>query len=71
MDEKKKSSPLKKGLDYLHEVWLEVRRASWPDRRTLVAHTIVVIVGVLLLGLYVGISDRILGSFIRLLVPRG
>jgi preprotein translocase SecE subunit len=82
MSEEKKQSLLKRGIDYLralvrrfndylHETWLEMKRSTWPDRRALVSHTVVVIVGVLLLGLYVGVSDWILENCLRWLVPRG
>ena len=71
MSEEKKQSPLKRLQNYLHEVVLEMKRSTWPDRRALVTHTVVVIVGVMLLGLYVGISDTILEFCLRWLVPRG
>jgi len=71
MSEEKKQSPLKQLQNYLHEVVLEMKRSTWPDRRALVSHTVVVILGVLLLGLYVGISDTILEFCLRWLVPRG
>ena len=71
MSEEKKQSPLKRLQNYLHEVVLEMKRSTWPNRRALVMHTVVVIVGVMLLGLYVGISDTVLEFCLRWLVPRG
>ncbi len=71
MSEEKKQPALKRFKNYLHEVVLEMKRSTWPDRRALVTHTVVVIVGVILLGLYVGISDTILEYALRWLVPRG
>jgi preprotein translocase SecE subunit len=71
MSEENKQSPLKRLRNYLHETVLEMKRSTWPDRRALVTHTVVVIVGVLLLGLYVGISDKVLEICLRWLVPRG
>ncbi len=71
MSEEKKQSPLKRLQNYLHEVVLEMKRSTWPSRRALVMHTVVVIVGVMLLGLYVGISDTVLEFCLRWLVPRG
>ena len=65
MSEEKKKPVLKRFKDYLHEVVLEMKRSTWPDRRALVTHTVVVIVGVILLGLYVGISDAILDYALR------
>jgi preprotein translocase subunit SecE len=56
---------------FLHEVVLEMKRSSWPERKTLVSHTIIVIVSVCMLGLFVGISDKILATLLRWLVPQG
>ncbi len=71
MNEARKQPALKRFRVYLHEVVLELKRSTWPDRRALLIHTVVVIVGVLLLGLYVGVSDKILEVGLRWLVPRG
>jgi len=56
---------------FLHETILEIKRSTWPDRHTLVVHTMIVIAGVFALGIYVGLSDKIVASFLRLLVPHG
>ncbi len=55
---------------FLEETVLEVKRSTWPDRSTLIAHTLIVIAGVFALGIYVGLSDRIVAAFLRLLVPQ-
>jgi len=62
---------MKKFSRFLNETVLEIKRSTWPDRRTLVAHTIIVIAGVFALGIYVGLSDKIVAAFLRLLVPQG
>lgn len=64
-----KQSVFSKFKRFLEETVLEVKRSTWTDRRTLVLHTIIVIVGVFALGLFVGVSDRLVASFLRLLVP--
>ncbi len=56
---------------FLNEVVLEMKRSSWPERKTLVSHTIIVIVSVCMLGIFVGISDKILATLLRWLVPQG
>ena len=56
---------------FLNEVVLEMKRSSWPERKTLVSHTIIVIVSVCMLGIFVGISDKILAALLRWLVPQG
>ena len=71
MSEQQKKPVLKRFKEYLHEVVLEMKRSTWPNRRALVTHTIVVIIGVVLLSLYVGVSDAILEYALRWLVPRG
>jgi preprotein translocase SecE subunit len=62
---------LKRVLRFFEETVLEVKRSTWPDRRTLVMHTVIVIAGVFALGIYVGLSDKIVAVFLRLLVPQG
>ncbi|MBT3193088.1 MAG: preprotein translocase subunit SecE [Verrucomicrobia bacterium] len=57
--------------NFLNEVVLEMKRSSWPERKTLVSHTIIVIVSVCMLGVFVGISDKILATLLRWLVPQG
>lgn len=56
---------------FIEDTVLEVKRSTWPDRRTLVTHTVIVIAGVFALGIYVGLSDKIVAVFLRLLVPQG
>ncbi len=56
---------------FLNETVLEVKRSTWPDRHTLVVHTVIVIAGVFALGIYVGLSDKMVAAFLRLLVPQG
>ncbi len=56
---------------FLNEVVLEMKRSSWPERKTLVSHTVIVIVSVCMLGVFVGISDKILATLLRWLVPQG
>ena len=66
-----KSSAITRFKGFLHEVSLEMKRSSWPERKTLVSHTMIVIVSVVMLGIFVGLSDKVLALFIRLLVPQG
>ncbi len=62
---------LKRISRFVDETVLEVKRSTWPDRHTLIVHTVIVIAGVFALGIYVGLSDRIVAAFLRLLVPQG
>lgn len=64
------SDALKNARTFLVEVLVEMGRCTWPGRRELLESTIVVLLSLLLLGLYVGICDRVLHGFIKLLVHR-
>ena len=69
--EEKKDSVIVRFKRFLEDVVIEMKRSSWPDRKTLVSHTVIVIVSVCMLGIYVGLSDKFLATLLRLLVPQG
>jgi len=54
-----------------HEVADEVRKSTWPQRQELIESTVVVLVSLLLLSLFVGVSDKILVKFFTVLIPSG
>jgi len=64
-------SLLKRAGRFIDEVVLEMKKSSWPDRKSLVSHTLVVIVSVLMLGIFIGVSDKALAMLLRWLVPQG
>jgi preprotein translocase subunit SecE len=45
---------------FLNEVGIELKKSAWPTRSELVDSTIVVILSVMALGVFVGISDIVL-----------
>ena len=47
----------------------EVHKTDWPNRHELVESTMVVIVSLFMLALLVGIFDKVLATFLRLLIP--
>jgi len=53
--------------EFVKEVRVEAARISWPTRTELRDSTIVVIVTVLLIGLFIGVVDRILTFLVGLL----
>jgi preprotein translocase subunit SecE len=53
------------------EVVTETRKCNWPERQELVESTVVVIVAVLLLAVFVGVSDKLLVTLLRLLISAG
>jgi len=48
---------------FFKEVWYELKKVSWPNRKTLISYTIVVVVTVLILGLFIGLWDA---AFLKL-----
>jgi len=51
------------------EVADEVRKSTWPQRQELIESTVVVLVSLLLLSLFVGVSDKVLVVFFTVLIP--
>jgi len=56
---------------FLGDVAGEMRKATWPERQELIESTAVVVVSVLLLSAFVGISDKVLVTFLKLITPSG
>jgi preprotein translocase subunit SecE len=56
---------------FLDEVLVEMRKTNWPQRGELIESTVMVIVSVLLLSAFVGLSDKIVASLLRLIIPTG
>lgn len=55
---------------FVSEVTLEVRKCDWPNRQELVSSTMVVISSLILLSLFVGISDQILVALLQWIMPK-
>ena len=49
------------------EVWVELKKSSWPTRKELVDSTIVVIVTILVLGIFVALADLVFLRIVALL----
>ena len=56
--------------NFVTEVHVELKKSAWPTRGELVGSTAVIIVSVLLLGAFVGASDKVLELVIRALLKR-
>jgi|ETNmetMinimDraft_15_1059895.scaffolds.fasta_scaffold163643_2 preprotein translocase subunit SecE len=65
----------KSGLGAVKTFWEEVvaetKKSTWPERQELMESTLVVIVAVILLSAFVGVSDKLLVSSIKLLISLG
>ena len=53
------------------EVADEVKKSTWPQKQELMESTIVVLVSLLLLSLFVGVSDKLLVVLFTLIIPSG
>ncbi len=54
---------------FWHETIAEAGKCEWPTRQVLAQSTVVVIVTVVLLALFVGVSDRFLVTLLGLITP--
>ncbi len=50
---------------FLSEVKAELKKCTWPTRRELLGSTMVVVVSVIILSVFVGLSDTVLMSTLR------
>jgi preprotein translocase subunit SecE len=50
---------------FLGEVKIELKKCIWPTRQELLGSTMVVVISVLVLGVFVGLSDTVLMSLLR------
>jgi len=66
--EKLKKGYLDKGLQFLREVKVELKKVTWPSRKQTIGSTVVVIVLVIIVSLFLGIVDIGLSSLIRVVL---
>jgi len=57
--------PVTRSMEFLQECWVELKKVHWPTRQETQAATIVVIIGVTLVGIYLGIVDTVLSWIIQ------
>jgi preprotein translocase SecE subunit len=50
---------------FLQNVWAELKRVQWPDRKTLTTLTAVVLVFVIIVGAYLGALDAVFSELIK------
>ncbi|MFT5239816.1 MAG: preprotein translocase subunit SecE [Candidatus Promineifilaceae bacterium] len=53
---------------FFHDVGTEMKKTTWPSRRELIQSTIAVIVCVVMLSVFIWISDKVLIGLIQRLV---
>jgi preprotein translocase subunit SecE len=59
-------NPFRSIRTFWKEMMIELRKATWPTRRELREYTIVVLIGVAILGAFIGVSDFFLLNSIEL-----
>ncbi len=58
-----------KTRNYLEEVATEMRKASWPQRRELINHTVITLVASFVLALFIFGADRVISSILDVIYP--
>jgi preprotein translocase subunit SecE len=53
---------------FFAEVQAELKKCSWPSRSELFESTVVVVVSVLIVGVFVGVSDVVLMGMMKLII---
>ena len=51
---------------FFREVWIELKKVTWPSRKETVASTSIVLLTVTLIGIYLGIVDLGLSRLIKI-----
>lgn len=57
-----------KGMQFLREVQVELKKVTWPSRKQTIGSTVVVIILVMIISLFLGAVDISLSSLIRLVL---
>ncbi len=58
-----------KTRNYLEEVATEMRKASWPQRRELINHTVITLVASFVLALFIFGADRVISYVLDVIYP--
>ncbi|MYF63226.1 MAG: preprotein translocase subunit SecE [Rhodothermaceae bacterium] len=54
---------------YLEEVAVEMRKASWPQRRELVNNTVITLVASFVLAIFIAGADRVISRILEFIYP--
>ncbi len=57
-----------KAVQFLREVKVELKKVTWPSRRQTIGSTAVVLVLVIIVSLFLGITDFILGKLVQMVL---
>ena len=64
----KQPSIIQKGVQFLREVKVELKKVTWPTRKQTIGSTVVTLVLVIILSLFLGVVDMSLTSLIQLVL---
>ncbi len=53
--------------DFLHEVWLEMKRVSWPTHEETYSFSVIVIIAIIIVSIWIGIWDWVFTNLLSLL----
>jgi preprotein translocase subunit SecE len=57
--------PVTRSREFLEECWTELKKVHWPSRKEVQAATLVVVIGVVIIGVYLGAVDLVLTALVR------
>lgn len=57
-----------KGMQFLREVKVELKKVTWPSRKQTVGSTVVVLILVIIIAFFLGVVDIGLSSLVRLIL---
>ena len=60
---------ISKARNYLEEVATEMRKASWPQRKELINHTVITLVASFVLALFIFGADRVISYILDVVYP--
>ncbi|MFA5047519.1 MAG: preprotein translocase subunit SecE [Patescibacteria group bacterium] len=63
-----KSSPTQQLTDYLRDSWLEIKKITWPSKKDVQRHTVLVIIISLATAAFLGACDYILAGGLEQLI---
>ena len=65
---KREEGIIRRGIEFLKEVKLELEKVAWPSRAELLGSTSVVIFSVILMAVFLGVVDLIFSKGIEYLI---
>jgi len=68
MGVKKEPNIIDKGLQFLREVKVELKKVTWPSRKQTIGSTVVVVILAMIISLFLGVVDMGLSGLIRVIL---